>query len=189
MSVHDWNVVVSVHDGGYQHVRQALTELGTVGRTDFYNVLVLKVDDIPYTLEGLQERLQTDDRLKVALARLMPVSQAFTFQKPEEFESRAKGALLPLIPGLAGKGFHVRMHRRGFKGRLSSKQEERILAEFVFAGLENARTPGHIAFGDPDAVLAIETIGQRAGVALWSRDELKRYPFLHVNSDGNRSGK
>jgi hypothetical protein len=26
--------------------------------------------------------------------------------------------------------------------------------------------------------LLIETVGQRGGLALWTREELKRYPFL-----------
>ena len=35
-------------------------------------------------------------------------------------------------------------------------------------------------FEDPDCVLLIETVGQRGGLALWTREELKRYPFLPV---------
>ncbi len=42
---------------------------------------------------------------------------------------------------------------------------------------------GHrrLAFEDPDALVAIETVGQRAGVSVWTREELRRYPFIRVD--------
>jgi hypothetical protein len=38
--------------------------------------------------------------------------------------------------------------------------------------------PGRIAFTDPDAVVAIDTIDDRAGVSLWTRDDLARHRLL-----------
>lgn len=177
----DWNVLVSVHDHGYKHARQLLKEFGTVSRTDFYNVFAVHVDDIPSMLEELKERLETDEQVRLSLARVVPVTTAFAFQSPEEFEARAKQAVLAWLPELAGKAFHVRMHRRGFKDRLSSHEEERLLAEFLLEKLEEAGTPAHVAFEDPDVIVAIETIGQRAGLALYTREDLRRYPFFKVD--------
>ncbi|HXE96756.1 MAG TPA: THUMP domain-containing protein, partial [Dongiaceae bacterium] len=77
--------------------------------------------------------------------------------------------------------FHVRMHRRGFKGKLSSAEEERFLDEILLQRLEDAGTPGKVAFDDPDVIIALETIGQQAGLSLFGRDELKRYSLLHVD--------
>jgi tRNA(Ser,Leu) C12 N-acetylase TAN1 len=174
----DWNVVVSVRERGYRQARELLGEFGPVAKTDFYNVLVLKVDNIAELLEALRERLATDEKARSSLARVMPVTRSFTFQTPEEFESKAREAVPAWVPELAGKSFHVRMHRRGFKGRLSSQDEERFLDGFLMEHLEKAGTPGHITFEDPDAIIDVETIGQDAGLALWTRDDLKRYPFL-----------
>ena len=56
---------------------------------------------------------------------------------------------------------------------------DRIVNPFV-ENLEQAGTPGHITFEDLDAILAVETISQRAGLSLWTREKLKRYPFLHL---------
>lgn len=179
--MHDWNVVVTVHEQEYKYAQQLLGEFGLVSRTDFYNVYAVKADDIPQMLERLRERMATDERIGFSLARVVPVTRSFTFQTPEEFEAKAKEPVLPWVPELAGKGFHVRMHRRGFKGRLSSQQEERFLDQFLLGNLEQAGTPGHITFEDPDAILAVETISQRAGLSLWTRDDLKRYPFLHLH--------
>lgn len=177
----EWNVVVSVYDRGYKHARQVLEEFGSVSRTDFYNVLAVQVDDVPGMLEKLKERMATDEKARLSLARVVPVTASFTFQSPEEFETRAKEAVLPWVSELAGKGFHVRMHRRGFKGRLSSQDEERFLDDFLLAQLEQAGAPGHITFEDPDAIVVIETISQRAGLALCTRENLKKYSFLKVD--------
>jgi tRNA(Ser,Leu) C12 N-acetylase TAN1 len=47
--------------------------------------------------------------------------------------------------------------------------------------LAAAGTPGSISFDDPDAIVAIESVGQRAGVSLWTREDLRRYPFLRLD--------
>jgi hypothetical protein len=75
----------------------------------------------------------------------------------------------------------VRLHRRGFKGRLSTQVEERFLDTFLLESLERAGAPGHIRFEEPDAIVAVKTVGQRAGLALWTRDDLKRYSFLGLD--------
>ena len=177
----EWNVVVSVYDRGYKHARQVLEEFGSVSRTDFYNVLTVQAADVPDMLEKLKERMATDEKACMSLARVVPVSASFTFQNPDEFEIKAKETVLPWVAELAGKGFHVRMHRRGFKGRLSSQDEERFLDGFLLEQLQQAGTPGHITFEDPDVIVVIETISQRAGLALCTREDLKKYPFLKVD--------
>ena len=111
----------------------------------------------------------------------MPVTHTFTFQTPAIFEEKARETVSPWIPGLAAMGFHIRMHRRGFKGKISSMEEERFLDNFILDALERAGTPGHITFEDPDAIIVVETIGQRAGLSLWTREELQRYPLLHLD--------
>ncbi len=177
----DWNVVASVRERGYRQARDVLEEFGPVAKTDFYNVLVLKVEVTRHLLETLRERFGADESLASALARVVPVTRRFTFQTPEEFERRAKEAVLPWVSELAGKGFHVRMHRRGFKGRLSSQHEERFLDGFLMEQLEKAGTPARITFESPDVIIDVETLGQEAGLALWTREELKRYPFLGLD--------
>lgn len=177
----EWNVVVSTYDRGYQHARQILEEFGPVSRTEFYNVLTVQVADVAGMLEKLKERLMIDEKARLSLARVVPVSASFSFQSPEEFEMKAKESVLAWIPELAGRGFHVRMHRRGFKGRLSSQDEERFLDGFLLEQLQRVGTPGHVTFADPDAIIVIETVGQHAGLAIWRRGDLQRYPFLKLD--------
>jgi tRNA(Ser,Leu) C12 N-acetylase TAN1 len=73
------------------------------------------------------------------------------------------------------------MRRRGFKGRMSSLEEERFLDEFLLDALKKTGSPGQIAFDNPDYVIAVETIGTGAGLSLWSREELQRYLLVRID--------
>jgi tRNA(Ser,Leu) C12 N-acetylase TAN1 len=73
------------------------------------------------------------------------------------------------------------MHRRGFKGKLSSMGEERFLDGYLLNVLEQSGTPARITFDDPDVVVTLETLGPRCGLSLWTREELRRYPLLHLD--------
>jgi tRNA(Ser,Leu) C12 N-acetylase TAN1 len=84
------------------------------------------------------------------------------------------------VERLKGKSFHVRMHRRGFKGKISTVEEERMLNEVILKALEDLGMPGRLNFDDPDAIVAVETLGQHAGFSLWTREDLKQYPFLRL---------
>jgi hypothetical protein len=48
-------------------------------------------------------------------------------------------------------------------------------------------TPGRFEPDDPDLVIAIETIRDEAGLALWTRAELDRYPFLRASIERGAS--
>lgn len=175
----DWNVVVSVRENAYRHARERLKTLGTVHSTAFHNVLALTVDDVPRFLDALQTVTEQDTELRDGLGRAMPVTRTFAFQSPEEFETRAKEAAVHFLSDLAGKRFYVRVHRRGFRDRLSGQSEERALGQLLLDALAQAGTPGALDFADPDAVLVVEIVGTWTGMSLLRREELARYPFLH----------
>ncbi|MCX7595067.1 MAG: THUMP domain-containing protein [Fischerella sp.] len=179
--INDWNVIVSLHERGWNQAFRVLQGFGLVSRSEFRNVLVMKVSQINELLETLREEMAKDPDRFDFLARLVPVSCTFNFQSPQEFESRAQEAILQWVPHLAGKSFHVRMHRRGFKGKLSSPDEERFLDTVLLEALEQAGTPGHISFENPDAIVVVETLGQRCGMSYWTREDLQRYPFIKVD--------
>lgn len=178
---HDWNMVVSVREGGYQEALQRLRELGTVSDTEYFNVLVLRVDDVHQALDRLREWYETDPQLRSWLGRAVPVTDTFTFHSPLEFRVKARDVVMEWLAELAGKGFHVRMHRRGFKRRLSSHEEEKRLGAAIIEALDKMGTPAYLNFDDPDVIVAIETVGQHAGLSIWTREMLAHYPFLHLN--------
>ena len=102
-----WNVVVNLHQHGFRRAFKLLQGLGAVYTTDFFNVLVMEVRDIPRFLETLKVWMSEDPSLLEILARVVPVTCTFSFQSAQEFKSSARKAVLQLVPQLAGKGFFV----------------------------------------------------------------------------------
>jgi tRNA(Ser,Leu) C12 N-acetylase TAN1 len=180
--MHDWNVIVSVFEHGFRRARDLLEPIGPVQKTDYFNVLVMKIDDTEGLLRILKEWSVRDPEIFTrCISRAIPLTALFTFQTPAEFEAKAREAAIRWLPDLAGIQFHVRMHRRGFAGRLSSQSEERVLDEFLLQQLAQAGTPALIGFDNPEAILAVETVGQRAGLSLWTREQMRTYPFLGLD--------
>jgi tRNA(Ser,Leu) C12 N-acetylase TAN1 len=176
-----WNVIVSVHEDGFKQARQLLTDYGKIAATDYHNVLVMEVDDPERFAEQMRERVADEPGILNDISRLVPVDQTFVFHDAESFEAGARERILDMVRKLSGKSFHIRMHRRGFKHRISSHDEECRLGAALLDALEAAGTPGSLSFEDPDAIIAIETVGQRAGVSLWTREDLERYPLLGLD--------
>jgi len=174
----DWNVVVTVPEHVYQESKDFLRRLGDVAGTGFYNVLTMDVLDINWFLDKLSDRIEATPGASELVSHVAPAQQTFDFQSPEEFEERVIRATEAWLPDLAGRSFHVRMHRRGFKGRLDSRHEEQRLGGYLMDALRGRGTPASIEFEDPDLVIAVDTVHQRAGVSLWTREDLQRYPFL-----------
>ena len=177
----DWNVVVTIRESHFHEAKQFLETFGRVGKTDYFNVLVMKVDAVDRFLDDLKQDINAAPILKSAVSRVMPASVTFDFQVPAEFEARAVQAVEPWVGRLAGASFHVRMHRRGFKERLSSQHEERFLDGLLMQKLGERDAEARIDFDDPDYVIDIDTVGQRAGVTLWTREQRLRYPFLKLD--------
>ena len=176
----EWNVVISVREHGFRQAFDVFGEFGEVKRTEFFNILLLRARDVARMLETLRERAERSPESLAFLARLIPVTRTFVFHSPEEFEERTKTTVLGWAQDLLGKSFFVRLHRRGFRGRLQSMDEERLLDTLLLEELEKSGRPGKISFEDPDAVIAIETVGTWAGVALFTREEKEQYPFIRV---------
>lgn len=173
----DWNVVVTTASGRYGEARRLLQPYGAVDKTDYFNVLTLRVEDVRRFLEDLREDMADAPEGARLLGRVMPVTVRFRFQTPAEFEAEARRAVTPWLAHLAGARFHVRMHRRGFRDRISSQGEEQFLDHHIIGGTAGAV----IDFDDPDYILAVETLGQEAGLSLWDRGARHRYPFLKLD--------
>ena len=176
-----WNVVVTVHEHHFAQACQFLEAYGQLARTDFFNVLTMWVEGAEQFLHSLHQDLRDNPVIGLCVSRLLPVSNSFVFQLPEEFETKAQTIVTPWIEQLSGKRFHVRMHRRGFKGRMYSQEEERFLDRFLMQQLAERGLSAEVDFDDPDFIIAVETIGQQAGLSLWSRDELARFPLVKLD--------
>jgi tRNA(Ser,Leu) C12 N-acetylase TAN1 len=177
----DFNVVVTIQGRDFRTAVGLLREFGQVQKTEYYNLLVLRVDDPVHFPEVLARHAETFPSTLGLLSRVVPVFATFSFSTVEEFQEKAGEAVLGYVGELGGKRFHVRVHRRGFKGRIVTPEQERFLDDLLLDALVRAGAPGKIAFDDPDVVIAVETVGTRAGVSRWTREDLERFPFLRLD--------
>jgi tRNA(Ser,Leu) C12 N-acetylase TAN1 len=177
----DWNVIATAYDHEFRAALTLLAPFGEIRGTSYRNVLVMKVADVIEFLEALQRALALDASLANVVSRVVPVTHVFHFSSPEEFESKARDAVSEWVPELRGKKFHVRMHRRGFKGRLSSQHEEQFLDHFILECSKLDGAASVVDFDDPDVVIAVETLGQRAGLSRWTRLQLREYELLRLD--------
>jgi tRNA(Ser,Leu) C12 N-acetylase TAN1 len=176
-----WNVIVTLAEPTARAARKMFARWGRLRATHFYNVHVLEVESPERFLAEFAASAEREPGLLNAVSHVVPLQHLFDFVSPEEFEAKASEAVLRLAPHLGGKSFHVRLHRRGFKGVLSTPKEERFLDEVLLNALAQHGMPGRIAFDDPDAIIQVESVDGRAGLSLWNRDELRRLSFLAVD--------
>jgi tRNA(Ser,Leu) C12 N-acetylase TAN1 len=174
----DWNVIVTLPEATFREARNLLRRWGVIHRTAYFHVLTLTVDDVETFLAEIAKAIEESPGILNFVSHVIPAQRTFDFDSVEEFEAKARDIAILWAPVLAGKSFHVRLHRRGFKGKLSTAKEERFLDETL---LDALGAPGRITFSDPDAILQIETIDGRTGLSLWCREDLRRYPFLGVS--------
>jgi tRNA(Ser,Leu) C12 N-acetylase TAN1 len=178
----DWNVVISVQNQGFKAAREFLHEYGKIKATDYFNVMIMQVNNIEDFLEDMRTLYEIQTPALIHIGRIMPVEHRFTYQTADDFEAKAREVVSQWLDDLAGKHFYVRMHRRGFKGRLSSQEEEHFLDDYILERLASkGKTTAKIDFSGAERVIAIETVGQRAGLSLWTREQIQRYPFLKLD--------
>jgi tRNA(Ser,Leu) C12 N-acetylase TAN1 len=174
----DWNVVVTVFQGGFKRAVRALRELGPVERSPYHNVLVMAVENPLDLLDAIERRSPADPTLYDAISRVAPASRWFDFATASEFCERAKAITREWLPRLANQTFHVRVHGRGLGRYLHAQDAERLIDDALLAALEKEGVSGAVSFDDPDAVIAVDSVDGRAGLAFWTRDDLKRHPLL-----------
>ncbi len=174
----DWNTIVTIYRQGFRRATRALQKIGPTERTPYYNVLVMKADEPMAALEAIERLTAEQPPLYDAIARVAPAGTTFDFQSPEDFQQHVKSVLLGLAPSLAGRSFHVRLHHRGSRLNVRTPDAERQFDDFLVVATGKSGTPARIGFSEPDAVIVIDTIDDRAGVAMWTRDDLARHRLL-----------
>ena len=142
----------------------------------------MKIDDVGAFMEAFLAAVRDDPTiLESVISRVAPGGTCFAFGSPDEFETKANAEALALLPQLLDKSFHVRVHRRGFKGRLESHEEERYLGHVLLEAMYAVGQPGVLTFEDPDMIVVAETVSNHASLACWSREDLEGYPFLRID--------
>jgi len=176
--VKDWNLIVTIYQQGFRRALRALQDIGPTERSPYHNVLVMKVDDPLAVLEAVERLTEERPALYDAIARVAPAMHTFDFSSAESFKDNAKSIVLDWFSSLTGKSFHARLHRRGPNLDLHTPDAERLFNDVIMAATTKAGMPARISFTDPDAVLVIDTVDDRAGLALWTREHLSRHRLL-----------
>ena len=176
-----FNIVVTMASGGrYHHLMAELEAHGEFHRTEFLGVLLGRVADVADFLETVRAARELSVIAFQDLGRVVPVERTFTF-RTEEFLERVCATVAPWAGELAGGRFYVRLERRGHKGQIVSPEAERAIDAFIVQESAKSGTAARVDFEDPDAVIAVETVGDRCGVGLLSRAQLERYDFVRVS--------
>ncbi|MCS6787411.1 MAG: THUMP domain-containing protein [Thiobacillaceae bacterium] len=178
----DWNVVVTVRAGpGHEHaVLQGLKALGEFHATAFKYVCLGRVEDSCAFLDEVLTAQESAQPWVAHLARVVPVERVFVC-RPEDFVQSFKAAVTPFAARMGDGRFFVRVERRGQLGRIHTQEAERAAADHLIELV--AARGGRLTtdFRDPDWIVACETLGGEAGVALLDRPLRERYPFLQVH--------
>lgn len=177
----DWNVIVTVTPGPEHEsaLLQGLRPLGEFHRSRFKDVILGRVLDMRAFLEALLSARQDNARWAGLLARAIPVEQTFTFTAAS-LANQIVAAAQDLLPRTADGSFHVRLERRGLGGEINTQRIEREVADKIFDAALARQTRLRVSFEDPDYILAAETAGEECGVALLTREMLRRYPFVQT---------
>jgi tRNA(Ser,Leu) C12 N-acetylase TAN1 len=176
--VKDWNVIVTIYREGLQRALRALQDIGPTDSSPYHNVLVMKVDEPLKVLDTVERLTDARPALYDAIARVAPAMRSFQFQSTDAFEAAVNSTVLEWLPMLAGRSFHVRLHRRGPNLDLRTPDAERLFDDAIIAATARAGTPACISFTEPDVVVVIDTIENRAGIAIWTKDDLARHRLL-----------
>lgn len=176
----DFNIVVTLaSEGRFRHLMGELQPCGEFHRTEFLGVALGRVEDPQAFLETVREKREEQLIAFQDLGRVIPLDRIFTFHV-EDFIERACEAIRPYLEILSDRHFYVRLERRGFKGRIISPEAERALDTFLKEELAREGKTSQIDFEHPDAVVAVETVGDRCGVGLLTRETMERYDFVRV---------
>jgi len=177
----DWNILVTVLRGaGHErHVLRELKFLGEFHGTEFRDVCIGWVEDAAGFLETLLYAVEAGEPWTRDLARVIPIELTFHFT-PETLVAELQQAVSPLIQRMDNGSVYVRLERRGLAGELMSHEVERDVADHLFALAQAQGKEMHTKFQDPDYIVLAETLGHECGVALITREQRQRSPFVQA---------
>jgi len=167
----EWNILATAFWGRGKDTLRLLTLHGEFKGSGFKDVLLGHVEDVNLFLGKLElMRQESPDRMN-SLSQVLPLERTFSFSLPE-FMDKLKESVLPHVEKVEGKKFYV--------GEMSSLEIEKEISGFIFEELQEAGKQAQVSFSDPDVVIIVETIANRAGVALITRETKEKYPLIKI---------
>jgi tRNA(Ser,Leu) C12 N-acetylase TAN1 len=174
-----WNILATARRREERSVLRLLNTYGEFRGSGYRDVILGCVADVPAFLEALEGvRREAPGRLR-SLGQIVPLERNFRFDITD-FRDRVKEAVLPYIDQLESSRFFVRVVRRGHKGEISGMEMEKELDRFILESLEDKGKQATVSIEEFEKMIIIETVENRAGVGLVTREMKEKYPFVKV---------
>jgi tRNA(Ser,Leu) C12 N-acetylase TAN1 len=175
----DWNLVVTAYGGRRHDLVHALRPIVRLKRAGYAEVTIGNVDHVETSLAAIAVRADADPVFaSEVLARVIPVSR--TFALAADVESQLGAETIAFAPTIGEQSFHVRVERRGHKRELQSDRLERLLGGSLVDAVKASGATPRVTFADPDLIVAVELIGDYAGIGLVPRMWRQAYRFVRL---------
>lgn len=176
----EWNILATAFMRKERYLLRLLREYGDFKGSGFRDVIVGTVENRGGFLDALNNIIKDDPARLRHLSQIVPIEKTFQFDL-QDFREKLQKAVVPFAEQLEDNcKFYVRVKRRGHKGELSSMEIEKEMSAFIIDALEKTGRQARVNFEDPDKFIIVETIGNRAGVGLITREMRERYPFIRI---------
>jgi tRNA(Ser,Leu) C12 N-acetylase TAN1 len=174
-----WNILATARKRQERYVLRLLNNYGEFRGSGYRDVILGYVADVPAFLEALESiRREVPGKLR-SLGQIVPLERNFQFDVAD-FRDKVKEAVFPYIDQLENYRFFVRVVRRGHKGEISGMETEKELDGFILESLENKGKRATVNIEEFEKMIIIETVENRAGVGVITRETKERYPFVKV---------
>jgi tRNA(Ser,Leu) C12 N-acetylase TAN1 len=176
----DWNVLVTAYRRESWKARAQLAKYGTFWKTEFRDVFVGRIADIPAALDSLMRDLEGPPRVIPSFSRIIPVEHVFEFEPPQLLD-KLKEIVAGYVQRVAtGESFDIRLERRGLKHQIDSMAIMTALREHFSELLKAANKEPRLEFKEPDKLITVQTLGKICGVGLLTKEMRARWPFVRV---------
>ena len=174
-----WNILATARRRQERYVLRLLNNYGEFRGSGYRDVILGYVADVPAFLEALESvRREAPGKLR-SLGQIVPLERNFQFDV-SGFSDKAKEAVLPYIDQLENSRFFVRVVRRGHKGEISGMETEKELDRFILESLEKDGKQATVNIEEFEKMIIIETVEDRAGAGLITREMKGKYPFIKI---------
>ena len=174
-----WNILATARKGEERYVIRILNNYGEFRGSGYRDVILGYVADVPAFLEVLESiRRESPGKLR-SLGQIVPLERNFQFDVADLVD-KAKEAVSPYIDQLEKTRFFVRVVRRGHKGEISGMETEQELDGFILESLQHKGKRATVNIEEFEKMIVIETVENRAGVGLVTKEVKGKYPFVKV---------
>lgn len=175
----EWNILATANRRQERYLLRLLSKYGEFKGSGYRDVVIGRVEDVNTFLETLKSVRQEKPEKLRSLSQIVPIERIFQFEL-SDFKDKLKEAISPYIELVENNRFYVRVERRGHKGEISSLEVEQEMDTFILEALKNTGKLSQVSFKDPEKIIIVETIENRAGVGLITKEMKEKYPFIKV---------